>query len=940
MQIKKLKIQNIASLADAEIDFGATPLSDAPIFLISGDTGAGKSTILDAICLALYSDTPRMSAVKQEAISLESDDSAKFYASDNAQLLRRGTGFGQIDLTFTGNDGKDYVATWAVQRNHRKPGSRLQRDAKRNLEALDGSYSENKIAPIKEKITELTGMDFNQFCRTVMLAQGEFTKFLKSTGKEKAEILEKLTGTEIYSEIGKKIAEKYAAVKSEWDSLDSQTKNVILLSDEQRSEREAKIKNDNEQLIVMSKKSQEEEVRLTWLNTHIKTLEDKVKEVEKLATLQQQIDSEDFQNLKRLVADFRATVNVRNLIQDGGKLKSIIEKAEKLIPEIRKSYDDTIKTCENAENACVRQQKLVEAQSKKYEEFDVGNLNNSINELNERITRLNDLKSKIREHAIHEKSLNETETSINEKMGAVKASQKNIETLTQQLQDAVKVLEERTKRLEKVSISLNDMVKEMRHDLVKGDMCPVCGSEIAQKLEDSYFNSAIEPLREEKRVAEKNYTDINANKQAEEDIVKKGNKELTKLKKKQKDVQIAVDRLRDSILVLVKEFDYGETISDDLIERIGQNVEESDRQLASALIRQKAAEECNNQLKESQKKEREFNEELLKAQKKANDSHAALVRAETDLKSNQERKIDMEKRIADFYTENPEISQRRVEELMGHEDSDIKKYENDIAKIESDYTLGKGSVSQLEKQLAQQQAARPIIEYADGESDIEMVARLQGQKMEYDNQIQALSREIGELRQQLKTDEDERKRKSKILDALEKMREKKEKWEGLNSLLGDANGTRFRSVAQSFILSTLLDNANNYMRCFTDRYTLTCNPGSLVILVSDCFKPGEPQPASILSGGESFMASLSLALGLSGLRGGGMGVDIIFIDEGFGSLSSECLGNVMDTLEKLHQIGGRRVGLISHVQEMKERIPVQIHVQRESPALSRIEIVG
>ena len=87
------------------------------------------------------------------------------------------------------------------------------------------------------------------------------------------------------------------------------------------------------------------------------------------------------------------------------------------------------------------------------------------------------------------------------------------------------------------------------------------------------------------------------------------------------------------------------------------------------------------------------------------------------------------------------------------------------------------------------------------------------------------------------------------------------------------------------------------------------------------------------------MASLSLALALSNLKSGGMTTDILFIDEGFGTLSAEYLGNVMDTLEKLHRIGGRKVGLISHVAEMKERIPVQIRVKRESPALSRVEVV-
>lgn len=128
MQLKRLIIHNIASIADAEIDFGKGVLQGAPIFLICGDTGAGKSTILDSICLALYGETPRMTSVSKEELEMQFADSKnKYYANDNAQLLRRGTGEGFARLYFTGNDGKDYEATWEVHRNHDKPEKRLQR---------------------------------------------------------------------------------------------------------------------------------------------------------------------------------------------------------------------------------------------------------------------------------------------------------------------------------------------------------------------------------------------------------------------------------------------------------------------------------------------------------------------------------------------------------------------------------------------------------------------------------------------------------------------------------------------------------------------------------------------------------------------------------------------------------------------------------------------
>ena len=940
MQIKKLKIQNIASLADAEIDFSATPLNDAPIFLISGDTGAGKSTILDAICLALYGNTPRMSSVSREVISPDSDENAKLYANDNSQLLRRGTGFGEIDLTFTGNDGKDYLACWAVQRDYRKPGYKLQRDAKRKLEALDGSYSENKIEPIKSKIRELTGMDFNQFCRTVMLAQGEFTKFLKSTGKEKAEILEKLTGTGIYSEIGKRIAEKYAGVKTLWDALDNQTKNISILTEQQRTDRIDRVAEDNNLLSVLSKRREEDSKRINWITVLRKTEQEIGKGKEELSNLRRQMDSEEFVYKKKLASEFRATVKVRHLISEESKLNSIIAKSGLLMPEIRKKHDEASKECSDAQNACLEQRKIVEANIKTYDEFDVTNLNKRINELNDRLRNLNYLRSKINEYSFYVKSLSETQESINEKAKVMEKTQTSIEELCRKLADAEKVSAQCGERLDKLSISVNDVVKELRNDLSEGEMCPVCGGIVAKKLEDSYFESILRPLRDEKQSADKECNDIKAKKLADEKTVKSLNGDLAKMRKKLKELESELYEVKGSIEGLVKEFGYADCTDEELLSKIETSISELTEGIAVGREKQIKAEEFNTVLKESREKERDLNEKFLEKKKDLEESMAAVVQAETDNKNNLERQATLISEISDFFSEHPELSRERVIVLMEEEDKEIEKIEKEITQTESEYILKKGAVEQLDTQLADHMNSKPEMDQQEDENEEEMMHRLQSRISDCDKDIQRLSQEIGQLRQQLKTDDEGRKRLSKILEEQEKMRDRKEKWEGLNRLLGDSNGSRFRSVAQSFILSSLLDNANRYMRCFTDRYTLTCNPGSLVILVSDCFKPGDAQPASILSGGESFMASLSLALGLSSLRGGGLGVDIIFIDEGFGSLSSECLGNVMDTLEKLHQMGGRRVGLISHVAEMKERIGVQIHVQRESPALSRVEIVG
>ena len=172
------------------------------------------------------------------------------------------------------------------------------------------------------------------------------------------------------------------------------------------------------------------------------------------------------------------------------------------------------------------------------------------------------------------------------------------------------------------------------------------------------------------------------------------------------------------------------------------------------------------------------------------------------------------------------------------------------------------------------------------------------------------------------------------------MRADYEKWNRLCTLFGDATGKTFRNIAQSYVMRELLLSANRYLRQLTERYELECQAGSLTILLRDYYQGGTSRPASTLSGGESFMVSLSLALGLSSISRMGLSVDILFIDEGFGTLSGDCLNTVMETLERLHRVGGRRVGIISHVEGLRERIKAQIEVKRVDSSRSEVRVVS
>ena len=166
-------------------------------------------------------------------------------------------------------------------------------------------------------------------------------------------------------------------------------------------------------------------------------------------------------------------------------------------------------------------------------------------------------------------------------------------------------------------------------------------------------------------------------------------------------------------------------------------------------------------------------------------------------------------------------------------------------------------------------------------------------------------------------------------------------WQQFNETLGGADGIKFRRIAQSYILGEMLASANEYLRQFNNHYELVAKPGTLLILVRDLIQ-GDVTSVNTLSGGESFMVSLALALALSNMTGKVFTVDTLFIDEGFGSLSPVYLDNVMETLNRLYDLGGRRVGIISHVEMLKERVSTQIQVERapSNNTVSRIRVTS
>ena len=216
MKILALRGKNLASLAgEFTVDFEQEPLRSAGLFAISGPTGAGKSTLLDALCMALYENTPRL--VRAGGNKTLPDGKELISQQDTGNLLRRGTGDGYAEVDFVGNDGVQYRARWSVRRSRNKANGSLQPTTMTLHQLPELLPIGGKKTEVKEEIVKRIGLKFEQFTRAVLLAQNEFSSFLKADDNERGELLQTLTGSVIYEELSKRAFQR---AKDERDALD------------------------------------------------------------------------------------------------------------------------------------------------------------------------------------------------------------------------------------------------------------------------------------------------------------------------------------------------------------------------------------------------------------------------------------------------------------------------------------------------------------------------------------------------------------------------------------------------------------------------------------------------------------------------------------------------------------------------------------------------
>ena len=1121
MKIKKLHIYNIASVVDATIDFDAQPLCDSDVYLITGDTGAGKTTILDSICLALFNNTPRLNKGKLTKVKNGIDN---LTLKDPRRLMRRNTGEAAVELCFEAK-GHDYKVEWQVQRGKKKKVSVAVDNINRSFTDLSKNETITSIgtkdSELQAKIKEVIGLDFDQFCRTTMLAQNEFTKFLSSDEDERAEILEKITQTSEFSAVGAKVFELTSLKKSEWEKAQEDASDTGLTNEQieekkkqveelkaeaerKKQERDTADKKRNwikrEKILAKSEeqaKASYNEARETltsekykagclfvqqwndsidarkWLdeitkaNNEAKAHEKELSNYrysfqivrngfqyakEEVEGLQQELNSinafldnnaskaDTYANVQTITTHLDTIVNKTNRIKELNAIINTNENQlnEKLIPERDKSKEEL----ENAKKSKEDIDKDIEQKEKELKDLNMKALRDERDETKDLVSKVERAIKSLSDIVQAENKYNQETERIAIVEKDIEKKQKNFdEKLLPQYEQAKKQKIAAETARDLLSKSVHDFAKQMRLHLQIGCECPVCRQRVnilpLEEKIDKAYREADRKFKEAKEDYEKAESDKNKaesiintdkkrlnedteNHKADKSIekakdsaaqdcrecginsidettnqqllnlkndkqehidkvlnpnIKKGEdieKDLMILRKKQKHHSSEFEQKR-------KDFDNANKKVEEITSKIEKDkgiVEDNKKEIETAKEKVRpfiadaiwehdwtvkpgsfkyeliqAAEVYSNNKKHKEKlhpkiaqmednnkkihsiinqiieKQPSWNNLIpVKQQQKnlfelANNLLHNVGISTTSLSDAKKRFEENSTFLTDFLDNNPLLTKERLEEL--NRTTSITELVKSLEEKRQEPGQKKALWEKSKKDYLEHLETKPAL------TEDETVESLDNFFNIADSDISKLNQQVGVIEKELKEDAKKKNGISALKDKEEKARMEYERWQRLNRLIGDKEGKTFRTIAQSYIFDNILHSANVYLQKLEPRYTLKTVSGTLYSALEDAHQGFASRDTSSLSGGESFLVSLALALALSDI-GQGLSVDTLFIDEGFGSLSGRPLTNAINTLRSLRSKNGRHVGIISHIQEVRENIPVQIQVNKSS----------
>ena len=986
MKILAIRGRNLASLeGDFEIDFTVEPLLSAGIFAISGPTGAGKSTLLDTMCLALFARTPRTDQAKENNAKHQDVSNEQLSQTDPRFLLRRGTSSGFAEVDFMALNGHRYRTRWSVARARDKENGRLQ-NPRLALYNLDKEEEEQGTrSDLQARIIDLIGLTFEQFTRSVLLAQNDFSTFLKAEQGEKASLLEKLTGTELYSAISRQIFERNARAKEAFDLIQTRIQGIELLTDEEENDLRTRLAGTEKELQRVEKAKAEQqalqeavrsiEQQITIRQRQQKEAADKLVHATELLTVarheyekgveEQQQSEARFKSLQQEILqarklDIQLDAAIRDLSHSEQQLKNVTlrkgeaEKKYQAAVLRRRQGAEEIARLTAWRERYKKKERIAEQLSALLLHLDAASATRSGME-----AAVRSIETLRQEMAALNKQLSDLQQTSANKQQALKRAEADYRNLEEELKavDAPaldkqieKLRQEREQLLiEQARLEASGNIKDLRGRLQDGQPCPVCGSThhpFANQVPVAPVSALTLQLQDLSNKKETYVAHTRHLTRLQQQLLQL-HKELADSEAACKEMagkqQLAASR-QEREEAIVKEQSTLLTQSLSAADLLFGNSEWQKAWLQNPETFRKTLTDFARQWHENTEKlhQLERQESAQKAEceslasflpsleKQAEESGQLHEKNRAAFSSLQaERKKLLNGRSADSveqeYIRRMEELKERLKKLSATqtEQSGIADQTRGIAdQIAKDLT--EASADLLRRKAALDKWTADYLDSSGGEP-LEVI-------------LSRYTQEKTELAFRLRTQTENKAKVSGLQEELNVRRTESERWAKLNELAGSADGAKFRRIAQGYTLDILLNYANVQLRELTRRYRLERVPETLALQVIDRDMCDEVRTVHSLSGGESFLVSLALALGLSSLSSNRMRVESLFIDEGFGSLDAETLRVAMDALESL-RTQGRKIGVISHVQEMTERIPVRICVNRAGNGRSFLEVL-
>lgn len=1063
MKILELRFKNLNSLyGEWIIDFTDPEYMSNGIFALTGPTGSGKSTILDAICLSLYGATPRL---------------GKITRSGN-EIMSRQTGECYAEVVFESQAGR-FLCHWEQRRARKKAAGNLQDQEHQIADADTGKPIETKKSLVSRVIEEKTGMDFDRFTRSILLAQGGFDTFLKANIEQKSKILEQITGTQIYSEISRRVHERQRDEREKLKLLQAETSGIVILEPEQEKKIRLDLEANQKQEIDLAGKSTETGKAIAWLTTidglkmEIRTLaeeavklkseikafkpeRDKLDRALKAASLdgsyatltairKQQLDDQKVLKTKETAlpaleseADKQAEV-FKSAEQQAVKAKENLKTAIPLIRKIR-SLDQKLaeqrKSILKGEEKCRKDVEKIEADKqdrlkkqgkqteaeKKLERADdflkehasdawlLSGLAGVKEQLDHLISRQKEIVQKQADLRGAETDLVKAEEKFDKSTKQSRVRRQELDEASKKLRqgkDALSELlggrllreyrtEKDTRLREMAFLSKIAELEDHRAKLEDGKHCPLCGAKehpfakgnvpvpdetekkikllttLISKADD--METANEKLEKKVTAARRNLTNSEKLEAAAANDGKVAEKTLVQLKDDLDRIRTGFTELKQSVSGKLLPLGITEIPDEDIFSL-----------LESLNARLKAWQAQVREKTEIEKQIIDINSEMKRLDAVIKTQNTSLTEKQESLESLiKEHAAGSDERKELYGDKKPDHEEGCLNKAIADADETEKKAGNWNSKLQQRLTAAKTHVESLQKRICQtepelkkaeadfssalEQAgfsnekhfleARLTSEQRDvlsakekglDDAQIDLKARqkdretrlsnetakkvtgksldeLEPEFKAYDESLKELRDVVSGLKHSLKENTNAKERIKEKQTVIEARKKECHRWEKLHSLIGSADGKKYRNFAQGLTFELMVSHANRQLEKMTDRYLLIRdNEKPLELNVVDNYQAGEIRSTKNLSGGESFIVSLTLALGLSKMASRKVRVDSLFLDEGFGTLDEEALETALETLSGLQQ-DGKLIGIISHVPALKERISTQITI--------------